>query len=384
MMSAFIVVQMLLSPMVGCTKSGRSQVFPAEKETGVEEAVTGLYISDHSSYRYDIMNYYLNVSPRSIYSPTNPFRVHRIPNGCRAVMMHGYVDCSGMATNSVVEYVTLSEERHVTADYVESFVSKVPNVKVLELAYRSPENSSFSESALDLGQFSGLKALRHLDVTYCGSVSNSTALLENPTIESLRLSITRQLSDDNPHAQNAGAAIPPCTCSGHEAVEGLRPMIEEVEMLNFEKGIRVFSLVNTNAEPVVLSALPDCCAGLSLHGRFDFSRIPENRKLQSIGWICHEATREEVETIPFSRFPNLKLLFLFIVADDKCELDFRKIDVCRSLEYVDISTDGNCVVRNIEDAFANERIWYFHCTLDRRKVIDRERTRETEPGCLRR
>ena len=134
--------------------------------------------------------------------------------------------------------------------------------------------------------------------------------------------------------------------------------IEKADLLGGE--VRTFEVKNSESVAAELRDIPKCCKSVSLYGRFKFSGMKDYPNVESLCWICDDATREEISTLQFSCFRNLRELRIVIETRQECEIDFRKIDVCHSLESVDMWCHGCCVIRGMEDVFVDDRIKSFY------------------------
>ena len=330
---------------------------------GVTVGINDFYLSERGDFRLDVPCYFLDVGYRP--SPeTNSFKVLQIPVGCKAVRMRGSLDLHELSANGDVECITLEQFNHESARDVLSFVSKFPRAKVMELSYGFPEELACQDEALDLRVFSEMRGLRHLDFSYYGCVSNSDAIIDNRRIDTLRISITRMLSDVNPNLRDDSLVDGVCTCASHGDFRDVKAEIVIEHPQNFDNGIRVLELDNANNTPFAVSNIPACCSGLFLKGKFDFTNVGVNTNIEWFSWISMDAACDEVKSIPYSRFPNLRSICLSLATEEECELDVRDMKVCRLLEHVVLSCDGNCIIRNIEEALANDRLWCVHFDFD--------------------
>ena len=76
---------------------------------------------------------------------------------------------------------------------------------------------------------------------------------------------------------------------------------------------------------------------------------------------------QAIDVLNFFVARELAKPFLSLRSKEECSLAFDDVDVCHSLECVTISTSGNCVVRRIEHAFEDKRIWLFCCGISRER-----------------
>lgn len=281
--------------------------------------------------------------------------------------MRGNVDLSQAPLNSHVEYATIDEDLGRPANYVMSVAEKFPMIRVLELSYGARRDGDVVplsyEKPLDLGVFAKLGNLQHLDLTYNeGRISNSDALIDNRAIKVLRLVVSRELPPQTSRRTRAGDVAvcdKGCACRRLSNGGGIVSCVR-LEKCGFLGGeVRTFSVENSEPAPAKLPDIPSCCKRVSLVGRFKLSGVSDYPNVESLSWNCNGAATEDVSALQFSRFPNLRDFLLRIETEHECEIDFRKIDVCHSLESVAMFCDGCCVIRGMEDVFVDDRIRSF-------------------------
>ena len=360
-----------LPTISACTYMQTADGAYAEGPYVVDSHVSDLYVSCHSDYR--ILTPCLYIESEDHSEGGAGFQVQSIPNTCRALWVRGNVDLSHIPSNSFVEYVTIDEDIGRQSGYVMSMAEKFPMANVLELCYGSRRdygvNSLSYEKPLDLGAFAKLRNLQHFDLTYHGGkISNSDALIDNRSIKVLKLAVSRELPHQTPHrAGTEDVAI----CDKECACRRLSYGVGLVSCVRFEKSgflggkERTFRVENSGPSPVELSDIPGCCKRLVLVGRIKLSGVSDYPRVESLCWVCHGATNEDVAALQFSRFPNLKEFHLWVETEHECEIDFRQIDVCHSLESVDMWGNGCCVIRGMDDVFRDDRIKFFFGTFTR-------------------
>jgi len=339
----------------------------AEGSYDVGPRVLDMYISSDADYRVAIPCLFTDDYPKRV-------RIRSFPDTCRALWMRGDVDLSQAPSSSLIEYATIfdnASER--SADYVMSVAEKFPKVKALELSFINRLNSGddppSSDKPLDLGVFPKLRNLEYLNLDYLeGGITNSDALIDDRAIRLLTLSVSRELPARTSRCARAGdVAIcgKGCACKRTSNSGGLVSCVRMEEDYFLGGDVRTFAVENSESVAAELPDIPGCCKQVSLHGRFKLSGVSDYPQVESLFWNSDDVTSEELSVLQLSRFPNLRALTVRIKTEQECEIDFRKIDVCHSLESVDMWCFGCCVVRGMEDVFADDRIRSFFVTFTR-------------------
>ena len=350
-----------------CSYTQSSGEACAEGSYDVGPRVLDTYIASDADYRVLIPCLYTDDYPSRV-------RIRSFPDTCRALWMRGDVDLSEAPSSSLIEYATIFDNVSArSADYVMSVAEKFPMVKVLELSFihrlNSGDDPPSYDKPLDLGVFPKLRNLEYLHLDYIeGGITNSDALIDSRAIKLLDLTVSRELPTRTPRCARAGnVAIcgKDCACKRPSNRGGLVSCVRMERDYFLGGEVRTFAVENLESVAAELPDIPGCCKQVSLHGRFKLSGASDYPMVESLFWNSDDVTSEELSVLQLSRFPNLRALTIRIKTQQECEIDFRKIDVCHSLESVDMWCSGRCVVRGMEDVFVDDRIRFFFVSFTR-------------------
>lgn len=295
--------------------------------------------------------------------------IDEIPKNCDAVYLRGDFDISKVPVNNTwVKFMTMEYIPHRSSTYIENLARQFPCLKTLELDEVGGKELLYDAGdVLDLRVVASMKHLRLLSLYYFGRVSHTDSLIDSQAIDVLNFFVARELAKPSVGVCDKGCDEKECLCRRSLGSGGFTGAVRLETDAHFEDGVRTFALKNSSMHPAVLPAIPHCCQGIYLEGHFNFSNMPSSPRIVSLFWSCDNVSDFELASFDFSKLPNLKSLFLSLRSKEECSLAFDDVDVCHSLECVTISTSGNCVVRRIEHAFEDKRIWLFCCGISRER-----------------
>lgn len=355
--------------LLGCVNDEKDMPHPVYDADALLPFVSDLYLSEYADYR--IMTPCLSLDYCALNGSGDfRYKIQDVPKMCKALWIRGNCDFSDLGVSPTLEYATFVQTEHVHPRHVQSLAFKLPNLKVLEFEDGGVDETmshGVNGSFLDLGVFSKMGKLRHLNLLYNGCVANSNELIDNLSINRLKLTVVRQLPRQSASPRDDCCDDISDSSSWRSYDTDVKWCIRNEKNTHFNNGVKTFVIENMSANAVEIPRIPDCCRGLSIKGRFTFSSMPLYPNILSLCWYCDKIEGYELSSLDFARFPNLRALFIGVETCSEQQLDFSDVDVCSSLECVEIDCLGNCVVRNIERVFESDRIWLFIVSFERNR-----------------
>ena len=290
-----------------------------------------------------------------------------IPEECKAVWLRGHYDFSNLPLCPELKYATIDEQNcHWHPRKLVSLLEKMPGLEYFDFSDGANTDVDRNES-LDLGVFADMAKLQSLALQYCGRIAGSDKLIDSKPLKKVWLSVGYQLGERKPYMYEAKCVNPDCYCKEVAVLcaSNVECRIEREDSFIFKDGVLTLFLKNLGETPVEIPEIPECCHGLHLDGKFKFSGIRSYSHIVDLTYFNHNASRADIADLDFSHFPNLKSLDFRVTTHEACELDYRKIECSGSLEVVIIDCWGDCVVRGIDRAFTNDRIWWFSCLFEK-------------------
>lgn len=338
-------------------------------------------VTDSFMTKYGIISEDIIIPPVSCYNievinfkeESFGYFIYRVPKFCKGINFSGNVNISQIERSENIEYISINEYLHRSSKYVMSIANKFPNVKMLEIEYPPSSNKGeilSTHNVLDLGVFAKLKNLECLHLFYSGAITNSYALLTNKNIKSLYFTVGRDLLLHSPHKNSLldiHCKDSKCLCNHITDSKNPFSAISVSPCVWSENGEeRTFRMKNDTTEIVKMPDVPSCCTRLEIEGRIDFSAMKQNPNIRSFFWDGVGITQKEINALQMSKFPNLIAVCLDIRTEEECEIDLKKIDICQTIEHMSVSADGRCVIRGMDEAVQNKRIWMFYGNVQRR------------------